>query len=492
MLWKKVLFKRGVENKVKVLFALSECVPFIKTGGLADVAGALPKELKKLGTEVRVILPNYSLIPDKFRKTFQLQKVIHVQVGWRSQYCGILTAEHDGITYHFIDNEYYFYRDSLYGHFDDGERFAFFSKAVLECIPHLDFIPDVIHCHDWHTGMVNFLLDAQYRLNPMYRDMKTVFTIHNLQFQGIFPYEVMSELLGLGHHYFNSEQLEFFGNVNFMKGGIVASDMVTAVSPTYKEEIQYPYFGEKLDGLLRKHRNKLIGIVNGIDDALYNPRTDDEIAVSYDKDSLEGKAENKRVLQQYFVLPEKEDTPIIAMVTRLTKQKGLALVRHVFHDLMKEDVQFIVLGSGDPDFETFFNQMEHEYPDKVRVYVGFNEKLAHQIYAGADLFLMPSQFEPCGLGQLIALQYGTIPVVRETGGLNDTVLSYDETSGDGNGFSFKNFNAHDMLHTVRRAITFYQQKETWSSLVENAMSQDYSWLQSAKKYNEIYEELTAQ
>jgi starch synthase len=474
---------------VKVLFAVSECVPFVKTGGLADVAGALPKELKKLGTEVRVILPNYSLISDKLKSSFQFQKAINVQVGFRSQYCGILTAEHDGIIYYFIDNEYYFFRDSLYGHYDDGERFSFFSKAILECIPHLDFIPDVIHCHDWHTGMVNFLLDVRYRANPMYKDINTVFTIHNLQFQGIFPYEVMSDLLGLGDQYFNMDQLEFYGNVNFMKGGIVASDVITTVSPTYKEEIQYPFFGEKLDGLLRKHSHKLIGIVNGIDDAVYNPRTDHDIAVSYDIDSLAGKAENKQVLQQYFGLPEKENTPIIAMVTRLTAQKGLDLVCHVFHHLVQEDVQFIILGSGDHNYENFFTQMEHEYPEKVRVYLGFNEALAHQIYAGADLFLMPSQFEPCGLGQLIALQYGTIPIVRETGGLNDTVQSYNESTGNGSGFTFKNFNAHDMLHTVRRAIHFYHENETWNHLVQKVMSQDYSWLQSAKEYNEIYENL---
>jgi starch synthase len=474
---------------MKVLFAVSECVPFIKTGGLADVAGALPKELKKLGTEVRVILPNYSLISDKFKQSIQFEKSIDVQVGMRRQYCGIYTSEHDGITYHFIDNEYYFNRHSLYGHDDDGERFSFFSKAVLECIPHLDFLPDVIHSHDWHTAMVNFLLNAHYRDDPMYTDIKTVYTIHNLQFQGIFPYEVMSELLGLDHHYFNSEQLEFYGNVNFMKGGIVASDIVTTVSPTYKDEIQHPYFGERLDGFLRKYSHKLIGIVNGIDDSVYNPRADHDISVSYDKDSLEGKAENKQVLQQHFGLPEKESTPIIAMVTRLTSQKGLDLVLHVFHDIIQEDVQIIILGSGDHHYENFFNQMGLEYPDKVRVYIGFNEALAHQIYAGADLFLMPSQFEPCGLGQLIALQYGTVPIVRETGGLNDTVQSYNESTKEGNGFTFKNFNAHDMLYSIRRAIYFYHQDENWSRLVQNAMSQDYSWLQSAKEYNEIYENL---
>jgi starch synthase len=323
----------------------------------------------------------------------------------------------------------------------------------------------------------------------MYSKIKTVLTIHNLQFQGIFPFDLISELLRLDPQYFNMEQLEFFGNVNFMKGGIVSSDIVTTVSPTYKDEIQFPYYGEKLDGLLRKHSDKLIGIVNGIDDSVYNPSVDRDIAVSYDVDTIEGKSENKKALQQYFGLPEKENTPIIAMVTRLTAQKGLDLVLHVFHEMIEDDVQFIVLGSGDYYYENFLNQMAYEYPDKVKIYIGFNEALAHKVYAGADLFLMPSQFEPCGLGQLIALQYGTIPIVRETGGLNDTVQSYDEKTGNGNGFSFKNLNAHDMLHTVRRALDFYHQNENWSRLIQNAMTQDYSWLQSAKKYNEIYEEL---
>ncbi len=476
---------------MKVLFALSECVPFVKSGGLADVAGALPKQLKKLGVEVRVILPYYSLISEKLRSQCELQKVIYVSLGWRNQYCGIFQTEHDGITYYLLDNEYYFKRDSLYGHYDDGERFSFFSKAVLECIPHLDFIPDVIHCHDWHTAMVNFLLNAHYRHNPVYANMKTAFTIHNLQFQGVFPREVMHDLLGLGDEYFTSEQLEFYGNINFMKGGIIASDVITAVSPTYKEEIQYPYFGENLDGLLRKYNYKLHGIVNGIDDAFYNPRTDSEIAVCYDENTLELKQQNKFALQRYFGLPEKADAPIIAMVTRLTKQKGLDLVRHVFHEIMQEDIQFIVLGSGDKQYEDFFLEMAYHYPEKVKVYIGFNEALAHQVYAGADLFLMPSQFEPCGLGQLIALQYGALPIVRETGGLNDTVQSYNEETGEGNGFSFSNFNAHDMLNTIRRAVHFYHRPDIWNTLVKRAMIQDYSWLQSAKQYKELYEQLVA-
>ncbi|MBO9130943.1 glycogen synthase GlgA [Bacillus sp. 165] len=474
---------------MKVLFALSECVPFVKSGGLADVGGALPKQLQKLGVEVRVILPYYSLISEEFRSQCELQKIIHVSLGWRHQYCGILKMEHEGITYYFLDNEYYFKRDSLYGHYDDGERFSFFSKAVLECIPHLDFVPDIIHCHDWHTAMVNFLLDAHYRHKPMYEKIKTAFTIHNLQFQGVFAREVIYDFLGLGEEYITPDQLEFYGNINFMKGGIIASDLITAVSPTYKDEIQYPYFGENLDGLLRKYNYKLHGIVNGIDDVFYNPRTDKEIAVCYGETELELKKENKTALQRYFGLPEKTDSPLIAMVTRLTKQKGLDLVRHVFHEIMQDDVQLIVLGSGDKQYEDFFLEMAHHYPEKMKVYIGFNEALAHQIYAGADLFLMPSQFEPCGLGQLIALQYGALPIVRETGGLNDTVQSYNEATGEGNGFSFSDFNAHDMVNTVRRAIHFYHQPDIWNALVKRAMSQDYSWLKSAKQYKELYEQL---
>lgn len=334
-----------------------------------------------------------------------------------------------------------------------------------------------------------FLLREKYQDNPLYEHIKTVYTIHNLQFQGVFPPEVMYDLLELGDEYFHSEQLEFYGNVNFMKGGIIASDQITAVSPTYKEEIQYEFFGEKLDGLLRKYNDKLSGIVNGIDTSVYNPETDSYITAQYDADSLYEKSENKRALQRYFGLPEKEDTPIISMVTRLTKQKGLDLVRTVFREIMEEDVQCIILGSGDSEYEQFFEWMAYEYPEKVKVYIGFNEELAHQVYAGSDLFLMPSLFEPCGLGQLIALAYGTIPIVRETGGLNDTVQSYDEETGEGNGFSFTNFNAHDMLHTVLRAIEFYHDKPVWDRLVKQAMTEDYSWEKSALAYKKLYKSL---
>ncbi|UOY94396.1 glycogen synthase GlgA [Ectobacillus sp. JY-23] len=475
---------------MNILFAVSECVPFIKSGGLADVAGALPKELKKLGNDVRVMLPNYSLIPAALRDKSKLKQVISVQLGWRNQYCGILETEHEGITYYLIDNEYYFKRDSLYGHYDDGERFSFFSKAILDCIPHLDFTPDVLHCHDWHTAMASFLLKEQYAHQPMYRDIKSVYTIHNLQFQGVYPREMVHDMLGLGPEYMTEDRLAFYDCVNFMKGGIVSADKITTVSPTYKEEIQYPFFGEKLDGLLRWHEDKLVGIVNGIDDVFYNPATDRDITATYDADSIESKAENKAALQRRFGLPEKEDTPIIAMVTRLTQQKGIDLIRHVLHEILESDVQFIVVGSGDKEYEEFFSYMSHLYPDKVKVYIGFNEALAHHVYAGADLFLMPSLFEPCGLGQLIALRYGALPIVRETGGLNDTVQSYQEETGEGNGFSFAHFNAHDLLYTMRRALHYYQKKDVWRTLVKRAMTQDYSWKQSALQYQELYEELT--
>jgi starch synthase len=476
---------------VNVLFVVSECVPFVKSGGLADVAGALPKQVRKLGTDIRVIMPKYETIPENYKKEMKKIAQLVVRVGWRRQYCGIEMLEYEGVTYYFVDNEYYFKRHQLYGHYDDGERFSYFCRAVLDALPAIPFRPDIIHCHDWHTGMIPFLLREEYRKNSFYEQIRTVFTIHNLQFQGIFPREILGDLLNLSDRYFTMEHLEFYGNVSFMKGALVASDIITTVSPTYKEEIQTEYYGERLDGLLRVRRHDLIGILNGIDDELYNPKTDPFIAVPYDVKTISRKQMNKRALQQYFGLSIREHVPIIAMVTRLTEQKGMDLVQCVFHEIIAEDVQFILLGTGDKEFERFFYDMAATYPDKVKVYIGFNEELAHKIYAGADLFLMPSKFEPCGLSQMIALRYGTIPIVRETGGLNDTVQSYNEFTGEGNGFSFTNFNAHDMLYTIRRALTFYKEKQVWEKLMKEAMSGDYSWAQSALKYNKVYADLMA-
>ncbi|MFZ3589299.1 glycogen synthase GlgA [Bacillus sp. DJP31] len=477
---------------MNVLFAVSECVPFVKTGGLADVAGSLPLELQLLGTNVAVVMPLYGSIEKKYKDKMEFITSFTTEVGWRQQYVGIKQMQLNEITYYFIDNEYYFDRDTLYGHFDDGERFSFFNKAVLESIPHLSFVPALIHCHDWHTGMIPFLLKVKYRKNhATYENMKTIFTIHNLHFQGLFPREILHELLNVEDYYFTKDYVEFNGNVSFMKAAINCADFITTVSPTYCQEIQTSYFGEGLDGLLRERRDQLVGILNGIDDTSYNPGTDLYITNPYDMDSLEGKIVNKLELQQYFDLNESPSTPLIVMITRLTKQKGLDLVKHIFHDLMREDVQFIVLGTGEPTIEHFFQEMSYTYPEKVRAYIGFDEQLAHKVYAGADLFLMPSQFEPCGLGQLIAMKYGTIPVVRETGGLNDTVQSYNEDEKSGNGFSFSHFNADDMLFTIKRALNFYNDQKEWATLASNAMGQDYSWSQSAFIYNQLYSKLSS-
>jgi starch synthase len=470
---------------VKVLFAVSECVPFIKSGGLADVAGSLPKELKNIGTDIRIIMPKYKTIPEEFKQEMEKIAEFHVPVGWRNQYCGLEKYESNGIIYYFIDNEQYFNRENLYGYLDDGERFAYFNQAVIESLEYLDFYPSIIHCHDWHTGMIPYLLKNKYYSHS---SIRTVFTIHNLQFQGIMPKGSLRDLFDLDDTHFHQEGLEFYGNINFMKGAIIAADKITTVSPTYMNEIQSVYFGEKLDGLLNNRRDDLIGILNGIDEELYNPLIDSNIVQNYDSTTLELKELNKRHIQRKFALPI-EDVPLITMITRLTKQKGLELVRGVFHEIMEENIQMIVLGTGDPVFENFLREMEYTYGHKFKAYIGFDEELAHQLYAGADLFLMPSKFEPCGLGQIIALNYGTIPIVRETGGLNDTVQSYNEVNCEGNGFTFSHFNAHDMLHTIHRSIYYYGQKAIWRQLQEAALEMDFSWAQSSHKYNQLYSEL---
>ena len=473
---------------MNILFAVSECTPFIKSGGLADVAAALPKSLKKIGIEARVILPLYGQISNDFKAKMSFKKVITVQLGWRESHCGIFELDHDDVRYYFIDNEYYFKRDSLYGHYDDGERFSYFCRAVLDIIPYLNFVPDVIHSHDWHTGMIGFLLKEQYRYLPLYQSIKSVFTIHNLKFQGVFPRSVMHDLLMFDDNYFHIDRLEFNGNISFMKAALLAADKITTVSETYRNEIQDPFFGHQLDGLLQALSYKLVGILNGIDSDLYHPEVDEHIAANYNLETVGKKKINKRALQEEFGLEVREDVPIVAMITRLSEQKGVDLVRHVFHEIVQGDVQFILIGSGEEEYESFFSHMEYIYRDKVRAYIGFNEPLACRVYAGADLFLMPSLFEPCGLSQLIAMAYGTIPLVRETGGLNDTVQAYDEVALTGNGFSFANYNAHDLLFTYECALKCYHSDE-WDDLVARAMMSDYSWAQSAVKYKNIYQSI---
>lgn len=475
---------------MKILFVVSECVPFIKSGGLADVAGSLPKELQRFGNDIRVMMPKYGAIENHWKS--QMTKVAEwkVPVGWRNQFCGVEQLEHDGIIYYFIDNEYYFKREAMYGYFDDGERFSFFTRAVLDSFSYLNFYPDILHCHDWHTGMIPFMLRMEHQNRGGYELIRTVFTIHNLQFQGIFPKTVLTELLGLKEEYYHPALTEFYGNINFMKAGLVAADFITTVSPTYREEILTPYFGEKLHGVLNKRKEQIVGILNGIDESVYDPRHDKYIQ-PYSKEDLSGKKENKRRLQEQLHLSVNEKIPIFAIISRLTKQKGLDLVKCVFHEILQEDVQFIVLGTGEAEFEHFFAEMEYLYPQKVKAMTEFNEEMAHRIYAGADLFLMPSKFEPCGLGQMIAMKYGTLPIVRETGGLNDTVQSYNEATKEGNGFSFRNFNAHDMLYTIRRALAFYKQKDIWYKIVRRALAADNSWSHSAYQYNEMYADLLA-
>ncbi|MDF2928763.1 MAG: hypothetical protein K0Q75_1001 [Anaerospora sp.] len=422
---------------LKVLFVAAEAVPFIKTGGLADVIGSLPKELVKEGVDARVILPKYSEIPSHYREIMEPVHTMEVPVGWRRQYCGIEKMEYQGITFYFVDNEYYFKRKGLYGHFDDGERFAYFCRAVLEVLPHIGFAPDILHCHDWHAAAIPVMLAAHYR--HAYPDLRTVLTIHNLLYQGVFAREVLGDLLSLGNDYFAEDKLEFFGSVNYMKGGLVYADRLTTVPYTWR--------------------------------------------------SIGRKCKNKMKLQEHVGLPVRSDVPVVAIISRLVAAKGLDLVAHVIEEMLASDIQLIVLGTGEERYEGMFRLAAHRYPDKVSANIFFGEDLAHKIYAGADVFLMPSCFEPCGIGQLIALRYGTLPVVRETGGLKDTVQPYNEYTGEGNGFTFANYNAHDMLHTLQRALAIYPQTDIWERIVRNAMRSDYSWCQSAQQYHELYQQL---
>lgn len=475
---------------MKVLFVASEAVPFIKTGGLADVAGSLPKSLKAEGVDIRVILPKYGSIKEEWTSKMSHVGNITVPVSWRDKYAGVDMIEHDGVTYYFLDNEEYFKRDSLYGYFDDAERFAFFSRAVLNVLPMLDFWPDVIHTNDWHAGMVNVFLKLDHIGDERYAGIKTLFSIHNLKYQGVFPKSVMNDVLGLDWKYFNNGDLEFYDAVNYMKAGIIYADFVGTVSRTYAQEIQYDYFGENLDGLLRKRSDSLFGIVNGIDYDVYNPATDKNLLYTYDVNSWNKKVDNKVRLQEYLGLPVKRDTPIIAMVTRLVDAKGLDLLVRIMDELLAtEDAQFVLLGTGDKRYEDWFQGLQWRFPDKVSANIRFSNQLAQRIYASADIFLMPSIYEPCGIGQLIALRYGTVPVVRATGGLRDTIQPYNKYTGEGNGYIFENINAHDMAYVIKQALGDYRDKSVWNHLVENAMNSDYSWKNSAKEYINLFSRL---
>ena len=480
---------------LKVLFVAAEAVPFAKTGGLGDVIGSLPKELKQQGIDARVILPNYQDIPEQYKKQMVFKNKFPVQVGWREKYCGVLEFVFEGITFYFIDNEYYFKRYGFYGYDDDAERFGFFCRAVLEALPVLDFVPDILHCHDWHTGMVSVMLDAHYRHLPMYQHIKTLFTIHNLRYQGVFDKGILHDILSLDWKYFNGDGVEFYNAVNFMKGGLAYSNVISTVSHTYAQEIQDPYFGENLDGFLRKRQGDLVGIVNGIDYDMYNPATDEKIASRYNVGSLSKKAKNKLDLQQQLGLVVNAEIPIVAIVSRLVGPKGMDLVEGIMADQLKQmsmdhyDAQLVILGTGEARYENFFKYLAWQYPGKVSANILFDDTLARKIYAGADMFLMPSLYEPCGIGQMIAMRYGCVPIVREIGGLRDTVELYNQESGTGNGFVFTNYNAHEMFATINHAITIFKDKKQWNKIVTNAMKSDYSWKSSAKKYQEVYKKM---
>lgn len=476
---------------LKVLFVAAEATPFIKTGGLADVAGSLPKALKAAGVDVRVVLPKYAGIPDEYRRQMAHVRHTEISVAWRRKYAGVEKLKAGGITWYFIDNEEYFGRDGCYGYGDDAERFTFFCRAILELLPALDFWPDIIHANDWHTALLPVFLKLDYQSDGRYAHIRSVFTIHNLKYQGIFPKEIMTDVLGLDWKYFNNGDFEYHDAVNFMKGGIVYADHLTTVSRTYAGEIQYEYFGEGLDGLLRSRRDSLTGIVNGIDTTLYDPANDPNLIKNYDRATALNKIDNKVALQRQLGLPQRRRTPMIAMVTRLVEAKGLDLVVRIIDELLlHEDFQFVLLGVGDRFYEDWFQELAWRHPPKVSVNIYFDNELAQRIYAGSEMFLMPSMYEPCGIGQLIALRYGSIPIVRATGGLKDTVQPYHKATGTGTGFVFPNFNAHELMYAIKRGLGLFKHIESWHGLVNNAMAADYSWEKSAKEYKALYEQLT--
>ncbi len=472
---------------MNVLYASSEAYPFFASGGLGDVAGSLPVALKRRKVGVRVILPLYGDLAPEWRAKLKYITNYTVPVGWRNQYCGLFELSLNSVTYYFLDNEYYFKRQGLYGFYDDGERFAFFARAILETLFHADFEPDIIHCNDWQTALVPVYLNLYYRHLEKYARVKTVFTIHNLQYQGRYGLEILDETIGVGKK--DARVLEYDGDVNFMKGAVEAADKVTTVSPTYAREIMDPWFGCGLDDFLRKKQYKLSGILNGIDMEVYNPAKDPNIAKTYTADTFTaGKAACKQELREVFGLAE-TGAPVVGMVTRLVGHKGLDLVRHVADNLVDNGMQLVVLGSGEFTYESFLTELAARHPGAVGLRIGFVPELARKIYAGSDMFLMPSKSEPCGLGQIVALRYGAVPIVRQTGGLADTVT--DSGDGKGNGFTFLSYNAFDMQAACLRAKEGYADTDGWQVLVKRAMQCDFSWGQSAKKYIEMYQEVCA-
>lgn len=477
---------------MKLLFAASECAPFFKSGGLGDVMGALPKELAKKGHEVRVVLPYFSqLVPEKYKEQLEDITDFTVEVGWRDQYCGIKELIMDDVTYYFIDNEFYFGRDSLYGYGDDAERFAFFQLAAIEMMEVVDYIPDVFHVNDWQTAVIPVLLKDKYAWKEKLRNIKTVLTIHNLMFQGVHGQYVLGDLFGIGYDAFHEHGLKFNEDVNYLKGGIYYADLVTTVSPTYAQEIQTTEFGMGLEEDLQKMSHKLVGLLNGIDYDIYDPAIDETIPATFTAKDLSGKKENKLALQKAAGLPQDEHVAVIGVVTRLDEQKGIQLIIDSMEELMNfRDVQIILLGTGKHYYEEAFHYFTNKYPDKFKGIIDFDINLAQLIYAGSDMFLMPSAFEPCGLSQINSMRYGTLPIVHEVGGLADTVKPYNHETHEGTGFSFYGFNVYTLLNTIDHALTiYYDFPDQWEQLMVQAMSEDNSWEQAAEAYVEHYENL---
>ena len=475
---------------MKILYATSEAAPFVKTGGLGDVAGSLPVTLKQKGVDARVILPLYRCIDQKYKDMMTYITHIYIDMGWRKQYAGVFSMDYKGAIYYFVDNEFYFNGDKPYDNIHlDCEKFIFFSKAVLSLLPSLDFRPDVINCNDWQTGPIPVFLDT-FRDNPFYQGIKTVMTVHNLRFQGRWNLEKIKDAMAISDYYFTDDKLEYHKDANLLKGGLVYADKITTVSDTYAREITSPEYGEGLDGLLSARSGDLKGIVNGISED-WNAKTDNLIYKNFTARSLKGKAVNKTELQKELNLPVDENKFMIGIISRLTDQKGFDLVAYVMERLCEGGYQIVILGTGDEQYENMFRHFAWKYPDRVSANICFSNELSHKIYAACDAFLMPSRFEPCGLSQLISMRYGTIPIVRETGGLADTVIPYNEYTGEGTGFSFASYNADDMLHVINYAMrTYYDDKKAWNKLVQNAMKQDFSWEVSADKYISLYSEIS--
>lgn len=475
---------------MKLLFTAFECAPFFKTGGLGDVAGALPKELVKKGIETIVVLPYFTKMADKYKEQCEDVLSFTVKVGWREQYCGIKRLELDQVTYYFVDNLYYFDRENLYGYYDDGERFAFFQQAIIEMMEKIHFIPDVIHVNDYHTGMIPFLLKEKYAWIQAYQSIRTVLTIHNIEFQGQYSPDVLPDLYGMGKQRFEDGTVRWNGNLNLLKTGILYASHVNAVSPSYAEEIKTPAFGNGLEGVLQMESGKLSGILNGIDYDINNPATDPALVAPYSAENLTGKQANKKELQRLMGLTEQPDVPVISVVSRLTYQKGFHLLLEELENLLQFNIQFVLLGTGDPRFEAGFAHLAEKYPDKCAVDINFDVKLAQKIYAGSDLFLMPSAFEPCGLSQMISMRYGTLPIVHEIGGLKDTVQPFNPVTGTGNGFGFVEFTGFNLMQTIKQGIHVYENSPTtWQQLQQNAMNHDFSWETACQGYIELYNQL---